>query len=369
MPVLCIDTASVTPVAVLLGDAPEADRGAVGAGRAQEVLALADELLAGASPDSIDAVVVGTGPGGFTGLRVGIATARGIAETLGVPLYGVSSLLAVAARQVSHARGEVVWAVVDARRGECFAQPWRLEGSGAFVPVEPTRTVAAADVEALVGQAGRAPAGAPSPESLALASRQVLGAAADGDPLTVVPAYGREPDAQPPKMDVRIDELREADLDAVMVLERRCFPTPWSRAMYAEELRRPTAERVQLAARDERAGGRLLGAALAARIGDGWHVMNVLVEPAARRRGIASRLIERLVEQTAERGTGDGWTLEVRAGNDAAIALYRRHGFAIAGRRAGYYRDTGEDALVMWRTDPAPAAAVAEADQRSGAPR
>jgi [ribosomal protein S18]-alanine N-acetyltransferase len=77
--------------------------------------------------------------------------------------------------------------------------------------------------------------------------------------------------------------------------------------------------------------------------------MNVLVDPPARGRGIARRLVVELLERTAKVGAGEGWTLEVRDANDAAIALYEHCGFEVAGRRPGYYADTGEDALVMWR--------------------
>ena len=77
--------------------------------------------------------------------------------------------------------------------------------------------------------------------------------------------------------------------------------------------------------------------------------MNLLVDPIARGRGIGASLLQQLLEGGLSFGEEKGWTLEVRADNTPAIALYRRQGFTIAGRRAGYYADTGEDALVMWR--------------------
>ena len=355
MPVLCIDTATATPVVALLDDDAALVRGGVLDGRAQGLLGLVDEVLTGArddtatTPQQLTAIVVGIGPGGFTGLRVGVATARGIAETLGAPLHGVDSLLVVAAAEALAHPGEPVWAVLAAGRGEAFAQPFVATASGDVVAVEPMQAVALDQVDALVGEARRVDA--PDPDSLAAAARIALHAATPdaGDPLKVLPAYGRAPDAEPPRMQVRIDELHERDLDRLLVLEARCFETPWTRGMYRDELARPARDNVQLAARDEGAGDRLVGAALAARIGDCWHVMNVLVDPAARGRGIGADLVEQLVARTSELGEGEGWTLEVRDGNDAAIRLYERHGFALAGRRPGYYEDTGEDALVMWR--------------------
>lgn len=83
------------------------------------LLALATEALAagGLGFGDLERIAVGTGPGGFTGLRIGVASARALAQGLGVPLVGVSSLRALAAGAPA---GEPVLAVLDARRGETF---------------------------------------------------------------------------------------------------------------------------------------------------------------------------------------------------------------------------------------------------------
>jgi ribosomal-protein-alanine N-acetyltransferase len=327
VPSLALDTATPTPVVALLDDDREFLRGAVVEGRAQALLVAIDELLTGVERGSITSIVVGTGPGGFTGLRVGVTTARGLAETLGVPLYGVSSL------QVAAGADPSARVAIPAGKGEWFVS---VDGTSGIEP--------AGDPQQLT---------LPTPESLAHAAARRIVEAADhpdsGDPLRVLPTYGREPDAAPPRLDVRYDALSAADLDAIVVLEQRCFPHPWTREMYASELARPAQDAVLLAARDAGANDRLVGAALAARIGGAWHVMNVLVDPIARQRGIATHLLEQLLERTEQLGAGEGWTLEVRDGNDPALHLYERFGFVNQGRRPGYYQDTGEDALVMWR--------------------
>ena len=85
--------------------------------------------------------------------------------------------------------------------------------------------------------------------------------------------------------------------------------------------------------------------------------MNVAVDDRLLRQGIATALMERLFAQAD--GPGEQYTLEVRTSNGSAIALYERFGFRAAGRRRGYYHDNREDAVIMWRTVPEPAAARA----------
>jgi ribosomal-protein-alanine N-acetyltransferase len=86
---------------------------------------------------------------------------------------------------------------------------------------------------------------------------------------------------------------------------------------------------------------------------DAWHVMNLAVDPAWRRRGIGAALLERLLVETAG-DTERGYTLEVRVSNTEAIRLYERFGFRSRGVRRGYYTDNREDALVMWRDADTP---------------
>ncbi|MDO8184850.1 ribosomal protein S18-alanine N-acetyltransferase [Conexibacter sp. JD483] len=141
---------------------------------------------------------------------------------------------------------------------------------------------------------------------------------------------------------LKIRRLTYADLPHVIALERRAFPTPWSLAMFVLELSK--ASGICLAALRD---GELVGHLICSRYDTVWHIMNVAVDPSARRQGVASALLRELVERVGE---GAQITLEVRPSNDGAIVLYERFGFLSAGRRRRYYQDNGEDALVMWRT-------------------
>jgi len=144
---------------------------------------------------------------------------------------------------------------------------------------------------------------------------------------------------------VEIRPLGLSDLTAIDSIEQRAYRTPWSRSMFASELAKSSS--VCLGAYD---GERLIGYVVNSRYVDAWHIMNVAVDPDYQRRGIATRLLERLFELTRD-DQRRGYTLEVRLSNSAAISLYERLGFTRQGVRRGYYTDNREDALIMWR-DP-----------------
>src|SRR6266566_6929191 len=150
------------------------------------------------------------------------------------------------------------------------------------------------------------------------------------------------------RVDFRRLELR--DLNAIEKIERASYRTPWSRSMFAGELAKPSS--LSLGGFDPETE-ELLGYLIISRYVDAWHVMNVAVAPEHRRRKIATMLLERLFELTADEHRR-GYTLEVRVSNDVAIRLYEGAGVKPRGIRRGYYTDNREDALIMWR-DPEPA--------------
>ncbi len=156
------------------------------------------------------------------------------------------------------------------------------------------------------------------------------------------------------RLTVQLRRLEIGDLDAIERIERASYPTPWSRSMFATELAKPSS--LSLGALDD--GDRLVGYLVLSRYVDAWHVMNVAVAPESRRKGVATALLRRLLDDTRH-DAQRGYTLEVRVSNVGAIALYERFGFRTKGVRRGYYTDNREDALIMWR-DPEPPAAVAE---------
>jgi ribosomal-protein-alanine N-acetyltransferase len=152
---------------------------------------------------------------------------------------------------------------------------------------------------------------------------------------------------------LHLRRLAYADLPQVVAIERRAFPTPWSLAMFVLELSKPAG--ICLAAlRDTN----LVGYLICSRYDRVWHLMNVSVDPALHRQGIASQLLTELLESQL---TEDSQvTLEVRTSNAGALQLYERFGFRSAGVRRRYYQDNGEDAVIMWRTPATLAGSLAD---------
>jgi ribosomal-protein-alanine N-acetyltransferase len=145
--------------------------------------------------------------------------------------------------------------------------------------------------------------------------------------------------------------LRQAhapDLAALSVLEAACFTHPWTEAQIAEEIAvAPPGGLFVLEAPTRTEGTAGICAYCAFRLVlDEVHVMNLAVAPGARRRGLGRRLLAFALRRAARAGARVA-LLELRAGNEAALALYESLGFRCLSRRRGYYRQPVEDALVL----------------------
>jgi tRNA threonylcarbamoyladenosine biosynthesis protein TsaB len=345
--------------------------------------ALAD---AGLTMADLATVVVGCGPGPFTGLRVGMATAAAYGHALDIPVRGVCSLDAIGGQTT----GETL-VVTDARRREIY---WARYRDG--VRIEGPAVNAPADVDA-----GSARAVAGSPEHAALfglprreplyPTPTGLVAAVTGwsqQPAVLVPLYLRRPDAKtlaergfssgreglrrsravgvsgddaggdrtgvgvPPLVsdrgvqNITFDVLTVADADRCARLEALLFPgdDPWPTAAFVRELAAKHNHYVAARTADT-----LVGYGGISRLGRKppfeYEVHTIGVDPAYQCRGIGRRLLAELLTFAA----GGVVHLEVRTDNAAAIALYRSVGFTQVGLRRRYYRVSGADAYTMRR--------------------
>lgn len=145
-------------------------------------------------------------------------------------------------------------------------------------------------------------------------------------------------------MEYRIMDTTEAQLAQIEELEQQCFSCPWTMDQLRSQL--SDERHVFLAAVEE--SGAVLGYVGMMFVLDEGYISNVAVAPACRRQGVADALISALTAR-AEALALAFVTLEVRAGNEPARALYAKHGFVPVGRRKNYYDLPKEDAILMTR--------------------
>lgn len=420
--ILAFDTANEV-VAVGLGRVDAADRGnvavlkssrfeasivatrEVAAHRASNTVLLTqvDELMAeaGISKHDVAAIVCGRGPGSFTGVRICMATAKGAACALEVPLFGVSTLDAVAWNAWSEGMRGRVLVVADAMRKEVYPVVFDIDEGGvrrltADAVVKAVDAPAwAADAlatidggaasssldhvlgDALVKYADIFADIAPSPDEAlwGVSGRGLLLAERMGaDPATLLPVYTRLSDAEENErirlaqegggknlrtgvqlfegsQDAAPIDYRPLDAahagDVARLEEQTMGSDAWKASLVADEL--PRKDRTWWAAFDR---GTLVGYC------GGWivdgqvQILKIATDPAYRRRGIAAELIALVASDARNLGAVE-MTLEVRASNAGAQTFYERMGLANIGTRPHYYSDR-EDAVIM--SGPLPSA-------------
>lgn len=139
-----------------------------------------------------------------------------------------------------------------------------------------------------------------------------------------------------------IREMRETDIPAILGIERRSFPTPWTEWMFESHLKF-TGVSINLVLEEKE---EISGYAIAWVAYDEIHLLSIAIGPEHRRLGYGRALLEDVIERGRARG-GSIVVLEVREGNEPARNFYMGMGFRVIGKRRKYYMDTGEDAFVM----------------------
>jgi len=152
--------------------------------------------------------------------------------------------------------------------------------------------------------------------------------------------------AEPGRQLVAVVPMRARHLRGVVAIEQQTSQRPWSKDLFASELKQ-VSSRAFVAVRSD---ATVLGFGCLMSTGFEAHVTNIAVDPLSRRGGLATKLMLRLIAESQDWGL-DSLTLEVRASNVAAQELYRRFGFAPGGIRPKYYAESAEDAIIMWVHD------------------
>ncbi len=143
---------------------------------------------------------------------------------------------------------------------------------------------------------------------------------------------------------IRFKRMSKSYLDDVLEIENMSFPTPWSRMAFSHEIGNNDFAYYIIALE----GDKVVGYAGMWIILDEGHVTTLAVHPSQRRKRIGGALLCELFKEATRRGCVK-MTLEVRPSNFAALKLYENTGFVSHGVRPGYYSDTGEDAVIMWK--------------------
>lgn len=325
-------------------------------GQAEKLTPMIRDVMAEANvaPQSLDRIGVTLGPGTFTGIRIGLACAKGLALALNVPVIGIDTLKAIASN--AGEPSEAIAVATDARQGQIYLGIYR-GGETLMAP----RRIALEDASYILPETPLSVMGGAKAALIAAARRDDLTPRAEADipfaatfaPLVIEaepaaiplrPLYLAESYAKRPRAKVTIAAAAGEDAARLSELHMACFEIGWSAIDLAQLLAMPGA--VALVAMQ---GDQALGFILLRIAGDEAEIISICTRPASRRQGIGARLIDAAVELLGQQKT-PRLLIEVADSNDAALALYRKFGFASVGRRRDYYQHADgrrEDAAIM----------------------
>jgi tRNA threonylcarbamoyladenosine biosynthesis protein TsaB len=375
--VLAFDaTGFACSVAVAAGETVLArDRLATRYGQAERLLPMIDDVIRRASllPSAIDLIGTTVGPGSFTGIRVSLSAARGIALATRARLIGVSGFEAVAAnlaRPIARTPGYLLIAL-ESRREDFYIQIFDRAGGSLSEPRTVMPALLGAVLDESIGEAPVFVAGDAAERAAGALSRRpgttVIGASAPdaggvlravrrrwragergGKPL---PLYLRAPDVTLPTSrqgvrgaNRRIEPISPVMAGAVSMLHGACFhEDPWDTPAIIGIMGIPGFFG-WIAWEDEQP----IGFALAFDLGEECEILSLGVLPGRRRAGCASALLASACAEAKQR-KARSVVLEVAADNKAARGLYAARGFVSVGYRPNYYRRGGRraDALIL----------------------
>ncbi len=357
MLVLAIDSSSdrlrvgvATEQQALAGYDGPADRS-----HSEKIISAVDGVLKDASitPTQLDYLGVTSGPGSFTGLRVGIAGVLGLAQawrkeiiTGGTPMlermffvdYGINPVIVI----------------------HCRADQYYVSENG--------RDIAILDLPQLIAAYGDSTFAGPGAErlrdSLTKLERPVSVAAPSSytggdlarifardfklwkrlDPINLDVNYllkSQPEQRRDANQDGQVVEMIYSDLDEVMAIERDAFSDPWDRDAFRSDIDSP-----HVIALVVRIGGHCAGYLNCIALDDYGYIANIAVDGRHRSQGWGRKLLEELKQRLLAKGI-DQMVLDVRTSNDRALRFYEKYGFTMVTRRKGFYTSPPEDSFTM----------------------
>lgn len=344
----------------------------------QTLLPMLDEIrnMINLDLEQVDAIAVAAGPGSFTGLRIGSATAKGLSLATGKPIVAVPTVDGLAYNL--YGTDKIVCPIMDARRNQVYTGIYRFlwqDGECRLDIIKGQCAVSFDEIAEELNELEREVIflgdGVPVfkdcmkekmkvPYTFAPAHMNRQRAASIGALGSIYYAQGKvqcgaehapeylrlsqaERELQEQIRQVQIRLMERKDVERISRLEEAAFSMPWSADAFLDMITKPDARYYVAELDGEVLGG--CGVLMAA--GEG-NITNVVVDEKARNRGIATKMLQYLIEDGFLNGLS-AFTLEVRVSNAAAIHVYEKLGFHSEGIRPNFYEKPTEDAIIMWK--------------------
>ena len=326
-------------------------------GHAERLADMAQEAVvsAGISFADIERLAACSGPGTFTGVRIGLAFVRGLSLVLKVPVVGITTFAALAQSCRAGSDGRDIWVIQDARRGEVYLQGFDGDGNA----MHPASVLGISEAGSLLSDKSGLAVGSGAglvdlPDGLAVSDVSSIpdaamiaglaGLAADTS-AAAVPFYLRAPDAKAQLPLVKhqgsalsIEHVGAEYAGVLAAIHTPCFEDAWDSAAMAALLATPGT--VALLATQDKAGEKQpCGFVLLRTAADEMEVLTLAVLPHTRRRGVARALMQAVRRHAGQTGTRKIF-IEYAEDNQAAHALYESVGYASHGVRPNYYKSS-----------------------------
>lgn len=343
----------------------------------QTILPMIEDVMSRCeiSMNDIDYIAVSSGPGSYTGLRIGISTAKGLAlggipedsELAGKPCIAVSTLQALA-YNVCEAEGVYICPVMDAKNNRIYtALYWFwVDDDGNYRP-EAAIADTVSDVDEFLKRLSSIGRGIifigdgvnvikekisdhdimaefvspnnnhPCASSVAIIAEKKIENEEFETADELEPDYKAVSQAER----LRFRRMEHKDLEAVSAIESISIIPPWSKASFEEAIEKEETYYIVC-----EAGGRVKGYAGMWIAADEAEITGVAIEPESRSTGLGTDMVKYLLDKGREAGVKK-FFLEVRKSNDSAIRVYEKCGFERVGERKDFYRNPDEDAVVM----------------------
>ncbi|MGI6700955.1 MAG: ribosomal protein S18-alanine N-acetyltransferase [Christensenellales bacterium] len=280
----------------------------------------------GMSVKDIHAFSAVTGPGSFTGIRIGVSVMNAFSDVTGAKLIGISAFEMIG----NNAANAIV--LIDARNGNYYGaeiKDAKIIKSGNYkeadIDLSLLRKIYRKNID--------------YSDNLISIARDKYNSGAFVTRLSPLYMKASQAERELISKNYIIRKMDESHLDDVLEIERQSFITPWTKEMYLESLSNGDARGYVV-----ESGGEILGYALILQIYDEMHIMRIAIKSAMRRQGYGEKLLRRIIDETAKLNINT-ITLEVRESNISAKTLYEKFNFECTGLRKNYYEGK-ENAII-----------------------